>query len=102
MGLRLEGNKIDDSQKIQIASSGLTQGSVQITPNGLPIISSVDGQTIGGYPRIANIISTDLPILGQLKAHDTISFELINTKQASILFKQKQDWLSSILDGSDS
>ncbi len=99
MGLRLDGNKIDDSENIQIASSGLTQGSIQIPPNGLPIVSSVDGQTIGGYPRIANIISTDLPILGQLKAHDTISFELISLNQASILFKQKQDWLSSILDG---
>ena len=98
MGLRLNGNKIDDSKSIQITSSGLTQGSVQITPKGLPIISSVDGQTIGGYPRIANVISADLSILGQLKAHDTISFELISLEYASILFKQKQAWLKSILN----
>ena len=102
MGLRLDGKKIDDSKNLQITSSGLTQGSIQITPSGSPIISSVDGQTIGGYPRIANIISADLPILGQLKAHDTISFELINCKQASILFRQKQTWLNSILDAPDS
>ncbi|PHS15922.1 MAG: urea amidolyase [Kangiella sp.] len=98
MGIRLNGNKINDSEKIQITSSGLTQGSIQITPSGLPIISSVDGQTIGGYPRIANIISADLSILGQLKAHDTISFELIDLEYASILFKQKQAWLKSILN----
>jgi biotin-dependent carboxylase-like uncharacterized protein len=97
MGIRLDGNKIQGSQNIKITSSGLTQGSVQITPNGLPIVSSVDGQTIGGYPRIANIISTDLSILGQLKAHDTISFELISCNQASILYKQKENWIESAL-----
>jgi len=97
MGIRLDGNKIQISQNIQITSSGLTLGSIQITPNGLPIISSVDGQTIGGYPRIANIISTDLSILGQLKAHDTVSFELISCNQASILYKQKENWIEAIL-----
>jgi allophanate hydrolase subunit 2 len=68
------------------------QGSIQITPTGLPIISSVDGQTIGGYPRIANVISADLPMLGQLKAKDTLQFTLI-TQQYAIQIHQAQQLL---------
>lgn len=94
MGIRLDGKKIVDSDQIQITSSGLTQGSIQITPSGLPIISSVDGQTIGGYPRIANVISADLSILGQLKANDIIGFEMVSNEQAHILYTQKENWLS--------
>jgi biotin-dependent carboxylase-like uncharacterized protein len=99
MGIRLDGNMIQGTKNIQIISSGLTQGSIQITPDGLAIISSVDGQTIGGYPRIANIISADLAILGQLKSQDTISFELITHNQAVALYKRKKDWLDLILMG---
>ncbi len=70
----------------------------QITPSGLPIISSVDKQMIGGYPIYCKY---NFQYIGQLKVHDTISFVLINCKQTSILFRQKQTWLTSILDGSD-
>jgi len=89
MGLRLDSNAIKFNKNINILSSGLTQGSIQIPPSGLPIISSVDGQTIGGYPRIANIINADLPLLGQLKARDKINFVLIDNKQAIELMYDK-------------
>lgn len=82
MGLRLEGEPITLKESINIVSSGLVQGSIQVPPSGLPIISSVDGQTIGGYPRIANVISTDLTILGQLKAGDKVSFTSVSRQEA--------------------
>jgi len=88
MGVRLVGNPIETQSSIDITSSGLTQGSIQIPPSGVAIISSVDGQTIGGYPRIANVISADLPILGQLKAKDKINFSLIDLDYADQLFSQ--------------
>ncbi len=78
MGLRLSGEAIHFDNKIEITSSGLSQGSIQIPPSGQPIISSVDGQTIGGYPRIANIISVDLPLLGQLKPGDRLGFAFVS------------------------
>ncbi|MBV1909239.1 MAG: biotin-dependent carboxyltransferase family protein [Kangiellaceae bacterium] len=92
MGIRLLGTPLEMSSSIEILSSGLTEGTIQIPPSGLPIVSSVDGQTIGGYPRIANVIATDLPLLGQLKANDKINFTLVNLDYSDKLFKQAQDY----------
>lgn len=77
MGIKLSGVAVEFERQFDITSCGLTQGSIQIPPSGQPIVSSVDGQTIGGYPRIANVISADLPMLGQLKAGDQINFTLV-------------------------
>ncbi len=97
MGLRLEGEPVPMKTSIEIISSGLTQGSIQLPPSGFPIISSVDGQTIGGYPRIANVISSDLNILGQLKAGDKIGCLSVSREKAWQLLKQKQTFLDKLL-----
>ena len=97
MGLRLEGEPIDFHRPINIASSGLIQGSIQIPPSGLPIISSVDGQTIGGYPRIAVVISADLAKLAQLAPGDSVMFVKVSQEQALTILKNKQQQLSQLM-----
>jgi biotin-dependent carboxylase-like uncharacterized protein len=97
MGLRLEGNLVFLNTAKDIVSSGLIQGSIQIPPSGLPIISSVDGQTIGGYPRVANVISSDLNILGQLKPGDKIAWSLVSRAKAWQHLQQKQRFLNKLL-----
>lgn len=97
MGIRLKGEPINRSKIPSITSSGLTQGSIQIPPSGLPIISSVDGQTIGGYPRIANIISADLPLLGQIKAGDKIRFAMIDMALAHSILMQQMGMFEELL-----
>jgi len=97
MGLRLTGEPVPLKKPVDIISSGLTQGSIQIPPSGLPIISSVDGQTIGGYPRIANVSSADLNILGQLKAGDKIGCQFVSQDKAWQLLKEKQTFLNKLL-----
>jgi biotin-dependent carboxylase-like uncharacterized protein len=97
MGLRLEGKPVPLNTSVDIVSSGLTQGSIQLPPSGLPIISSVDGQTIGGYPRLANVISSDLNILGQLKVGDKIDCLLVSRDVAWHQLKQKQTFLNKLL-----
>ncbi|MFV1883743.1 MAG: biotin-dependent carboxyltransferase family protein [Balneola sp.] len=73
MGIRLEGNSIE-SPESQMISSPVIPGIIQLPPNGNPIILMQDGQTIGGYPRIAKVLDEDLWRLGQVKAGDTLSF----------------------------
>jgi len=97
MGLRLEGKPVPLNTSVDIISSGLTQGSIQVPPSGLPIISSVDGQTIGGYPRVANVISSDLNILGQLKAGDKIGCVSVSRDKAWHQLEQKQTFLNKLL-----
>lgn len=97
MGLRLDGDAVISGNTVELISTGLVLGSIQVPPSGLPIISSVDGQTIGGYPRIANVISSDLNILGQLKVGDKINCLLISREEALQQVKLKQTFLDRLL-----
>jgi antagonist of KipI len=97
MGIRLCGGKLAAEHMPQIVSSGLCPGTIQIPADGKPIISFIEGQTIGGYPRIAHVISADLPLLGQLKANDRVSFVNISIAQAHKILAGK----SQILDNLD-
>ncbi len=87
MGLRLEGKEIMPETDKQILSYGIHPGTIQVPGDGNPIIMGMDCQTIGGYPQIANIISTDLPRVGQLKPGDQISFRMVTQTEALELLK---------------
>ena len=63
MGMRLEGNILKNIINTNIRSEGITKGAIQIPADGKPIILLTDYPTIGGYPKIANIISADYDLL---------------------------------------
>jgi len=75
MGYRLAGEKIEHKSKVEIISSGIAFGTIQVPSHGEPIIMMADRQTTGGYPRIACVISEDLPYLAQLKPGDKLRFK---------------------------
>ena len=60
MGIRVEGETIDTVKNDEVLTEGIPIGAVQIPANGQPIISFVDHQTTGGYPKSANVITADL------------------------------------------
>ena len=66
VGCRLDGPRLRHLRGGQIPSDGLVPGSVQVPPDGLPIVSLADGPTTGGYPKVATVIGPDLPLLAQL------------------------------------
>ncbi|MEI6264744.1 MAG: biotin-dependent carboxyltransferase family protein [Sphingobacteriia bacterium] len=74
MGYRLQGPTLEQSNKKEMISTAVTKGTVQLLPNGQCIVLMADHQTTGGYPRIAHIISADLPTLSQKGSNDTIQF----------------------------
>jgi biotin-dependent carboxylase-like uncharacterized protein len=88
MGLRLEGNEIKALNNKQIISYGISPGTIQVPGDGNPIIMGMDCQTVGGYPQVANIISADLPLLGQLKPGDQVRFIMSSKKEAYELLKE--------------
>jgi antagonist of KipI len=96
MGYRIQGHNLSLTQQQEILTEGVTFGSVQIPSNGQPIILMADRQTTGGYPKIAQIISIDLPILAQLKPGDTIVFEEISLKEAQQMAIQLENKLRSL------
>ena len=87
MGMRLEGEKIENNINKNIKSEGITKGSIQIPGDGQPIILLSDHPTIGGYPKIANIISADYDKLVQKVPGTFIKFKLVDLSIAETAFK---------------
>ena len=87
MGMRLEGSKIENIIDTNIKSEGLLKGVIQVPADGNPIIMLSDHGTIGGYPKIAVVISADYDKLVQLSAGSKIKFQEINLSDAETLFK---------------
>ncbi|MBE3519993.1 MAG: 5-oxoprolinase subunit PxpB [Firmicutes bacterium] len=77
MGLRLEGPALVTG-KTDIISGAVVPGVVQVGSDGLPMVLLADGQTTGGYWRIASVISADLPILGQVRPGTVLRFRIVD------------------------
>ena len=81
MGYRLDTILSDFKPQKEVISSGIIPGTIQITSAGQPVILMQDAQTVGGYYRIANVITEDLDKLAQLKPGDKVSFSLIRREE---------------------
>lgn len=82
MGCRLEGPVIQHKTDGNIISDGMVTGAIQVPTSGQPIIMLAERQTVGGYTKIATVISTDLPLVGQRKTGDVIRFQAVSVEEA--------------------
>ena len=82
VGVRLDGPRITPRDGGAILSHGVTFGAIQVPPDGAPIILLADGQTTGGYPVPAVVISADRPRLGQARPGSRIAFEEVSLEVA--------------------
>ena len=82
MGCRMDGPVIEHVTDGNIISDGIAFGAIQVPTEGKPIIMMADRQTTGGYTKIANVISADFRLLGQLKAGDKVKFEKVSIQAA--------------------
>ena len=82
MGCRLEGAVVEHKESGDIISDGIAFGAIQVPSAGKPIIMLADRQTTGGYTKIANVITADFRIIGQLKAGDKVRFEKVSIAHA--------------------
>ena len=87
MGMRIEGRKLENIISSNIKSEGLVKGVIQVTSDGNPIIMFSDHGTIGGYPKIANVISADFDKLVQMTPGSIVKFQEVSLDEAEKLFK---------------
>jgi biotin-dependent carboxylase-like uncharacterized protein len=91
MGYRLTGETIKHKEGMtNIISAGISLGTVQVPGDGQPIILMADRQTSGGYARIANVITTDLTLIAQMRPGDKVRFEettLVKAQQIVLLYR---------------
>ncbi len=90
MGYRLNGRQLKRKSSRELISSAAIPGTVQVPPEGNPIVLMADAQTLGGYPRIAHVAQVDMPLLAQLRAGDHVSFRKIELEEAQTLATQRR------------
>ena len=92
MGLRLLGPPLPLPPR-ETVSEAVCPGTVQVTRDGQCIVLGVDGQTIGGYPKIAQVIGADLDRLGQLRPGEEVYFFRVSLEEAESLYREQQQRL---------
>jgi allophanate hydrolase len=90
MGFRLDGPSIEHSGDYNIVSDGIVSGSIQVPGTGQPIILMVDNQTTGGYPKIATVISADIPVVGRRKPGQRLRFEAVDVAEAEAIRRSQE------------
>jgi len=89
MGYRLQGPPITHKETVEIISDGIALGAVQVPADEQPIIMMADRQTTGGYPKIATVVSADIPLLAQcLPGRSNVSFKATTIEAAQLRYRK--------------
>ncbi len=99
MGYRLTGENCYLKNPIELISSPVTAGTVQLLPGGQLIILMADHQTTGGYPNIATVIAADLPRLAQLPVNSQLHFQLVSLQHAEEMLLSIHQLLAELKTG---
>jgi len=102
MGVRLEGPHLKRSSKADLLSEAVVPGTVQVPPNGKPILLLNDCQTIGGYPKLAHVITVDLSIAAQLRPADRLRFREVSLAEAHQALLERESDLDQFRFGLES
>ena len=98
VGYRLQGPPISAVQS-EIISDAVPLGAIQLLPNGQPVLLMADRQTVGGYPKIATLISADIPKAAQLAIGDRAQFRTVTLDEAQdLLSAQERIIENSVVD----
>lgn len=97
MGYRLSGPPLPHRGPADMISDATPPGSVQAPANQQPILLMADHQTTGGYPKIAVVISADLPAAAQLMPGDQLRFSLVDASEASQIIRARHAELEAAL-----
>lgn len=83
-----------------MVSDGIVPGAIQVAPNGQPMVMLADGQTVGGYPKLACVIQADLPRLAHLRPGQVLRFAWVTAAQALAAARAQaqalQDWRAGL------
>lgn len=90
MGYRLDGPRLERVPQPEMLSDATPPGSLQVPASGCPILLMADRQTTGGYPKIATVITADLPVAGQLAPGDWVEFEMCGRSVALDALRRRE------------
>lgn len=99
MGVRLGGTLTRLAPPRELVSSPVAPGTIQVPPDGQPIVLLADAQTIGGYPQLAHVISVDQPLVAQLRPGDTVRFTEVTLGEARRLAHARERAVGLLREG---
>lgn len=99
MGYRINGPQLHLTEPLEMLSAAVSFGTIQVPPDGNPIILMADRQTTGGYPRIAQIITADLPTVGQLMPGEKLRFAQVTWKEAEDILIENEQMMAELQTG---
>ena len=92
VGCRLQGPRLSHRGAAEIVTDGMVPGCVQVPPDGQPIVMMAGGPTTGGYPKIATVVSADLPALAQLlPGEGRVRFRAVSIEEAQEVVRSGSD-----------
>ncbi len=97
MGARLDGPQIELLAYENFISDGITAGAIQVPGSGQPIVLLADHQTTGGYPKIATVISADLPVLGRMRPGSRLRFSEIDVEAGEAVHRQYKTEIAKLV-----
>ena len=99
MGVRFDGPELERLDESDLISEAVVPGTVQVPPSGKPILLLGDCQTIGGYPKIAHVITVDFPVAAQLRGGDRVRFHEISLSESQALLIDREEKLEHFRRG---
>ena len=90
MGVRLDGPELKRQEETDLISEAVAPGTIQVPPSGKPILLLGDCQTIGGYPKMAHVITVDRGVAAQLRAGDGVRFSEVSLQDAHGLLMERE------------
>ncbi len=99
MGMRLDGPLLAHRSGYNIVSDGIATGAIQVPGSGQPILLLADHQTTGGYPKIATVISADIPVVGRRRPGDALRFAAVDVAEAERLRHQAEAAFQALVAG---
>jgi antagonist of KipI len=99
MGYRLNGGRLGLENQAELLSEAVTMGTIQVPPDGQPIILMADRQPTGGYPIIGQVASVDLPMLAQAPPGSKLTFVDISLQEAQRLLIFREWELRMLREG---
>jgi antagonist of KipI len=97
VGYRLEGSKLRLEAPLELISEGVVPGTMQLPPNGNPIVLMAEAPTTGGYPRIGMVATVDLPRLAQRRPGDHVRFVETSLAEAQTRYLQRERALAALI-----
>jgi antagonist of KipI len=99
MGVRLAGCALARGSQRELVSCAVAPGTIQVPPDGNPIVLLADAQTIGGYPQLAHVIAVDLPVAAQLRPGNPVRFQEVTLAEAHELLVAREHALAILREG---